>query len=417
MRRSIYSIALMLGAMLSLLVAAPASAATTGTLCGQVTAFTAATAATDGSITIDGTVEVIDSTAFGVIDAMTITTLMTVAAAEATTCVNITANASGEIIDLDIAAQAEICGNVTLDTMANIYSVGGVMLPMSLVSADADLEAFLAVAAAANADVCVDVTVDGTTGMFTTVSLNATLTVCGDATLDADSAALAGLDVPLSLLDAEAEAVLQLAIDAGADVCLAVVVANTTLVEANLSVSVDLCGDVSLDAQGNFVVDGIVIDADLLDADARALLMLAASADGTACAAVDAVSTNGDTSVGVTVTIEVCAAVTAITDGTITLDDVTFIFAGAADADIDVGDVLCVAAGTAPTGGTIIIDVDATDGDGGTPGATPGTGGAPLLPNTATDQPMSPIVLGWLLLLMAGGLGASAMRRSPASIR
>ncbi|MGI8999345.1 MAG: LPXTG cell wall anchor domain-containing protein [Candidatus Limnocylindria bacterium] len=48
--------------------------------------------------------------------------------------------------------------------------------------------------------------------------------------------------------------------------------------------------------------------------------------------------------------------------------------------------------------------------------ATPGTGGAPLLPNTATDQTMSPILLGSLLLL-AGGLGASAIRRSTASIR
>ena len=47
---------------------------------------------------------------------------------------------------------------------------------------------------------------------------------------------------------------------------------------------------------------------------AAALLELAAQADGTACASVDASSTGGNTTVGVTVTIEVCAEVTAVTD-------------------------------------------------------------------------------------------------------
>ena len=70
MRRSL-PFTLVLGVVLSLLVAGPASAASTGTLCGQVTAFTAPTAIADGSLTIDGDVEVIDSSAFGVIDAAT----------------------------------------------------------------------------------------------------------------------------------------------------------------------------------------------------------------------------------------------------------------------------------------------------------------------------------------------------------
>lgn len=414
MRRTTLSLTIALGALLSLLVAAPASAATTGTLCGQVTAFTAATAVTDGNITIDGTAEVIDSAAFGAIDAATLTTLTAIANADATTCLDITANDGGEVVDLEIAAQAEICGNVTLDTVTGLTSVAGVDLPMSIISTDADLAALLAAAAAANADVCVDVTIDGTSGLITTVSLNATLTVCGEATLDVDSAVLAGLDIPLSLLDAEATAVLMLAIDAGADVCVTLIVDDTALVEANISVDVDLCGEVSLDANGNFVVDGVVVDADLLDADAAALLALAASADGTACASVDAVSSGGDTNVGVTVTIEVCAEVTAITDGTITIGDVTFIFAGAADADIEVGDEVCVAAGTAPTGDPIIIDIDTTDDDDGT--GTPGGGGVVLLPDTATDQPLSPIVLGSVLLI-AAGIGFSTVRRSQLGTR
>lgn len=412
MRRSTVPMAIVMAALFGLFIAAPTSAATTGTLCGEVTAFTAPTAVADGSITIDGTAEVIDSSAFGVIAADTITTLTLVADADATTCVEISADTDGSIIDLDIAAQAEICGTAALDTTTGMYSVAGVELPTSLVGADADLAALLDAAATANADVCVDVTIDGTSGLITTIRLNATLTLCGDVTLDADSVALAGLDVPLSLLDAEAMALVELAVDAGAAVCMAIVVDDTTLVEANLSVNIDLCGEVSLDADGNFVVDGVVIDADLLNASAAALLELAASADGTACASVDAVSSGGDTTVAVTVTIEVCAEVTAITDDTITIGDVTFVFAGAADADIEIGDEICVAAGTAPTGDEIILDIDTTDGE-----AAAGAGDdGDLLPDTATEQPMSALVLGSFLLL-AASIGVSAVRRSEDATR
>jgi hypothetical protein len=43
---------------------------------------------------------------------------------------------------------------------------------------------------------------------------------------------------------------------------------------------------------------------------------------------------------------EVCAEVTAVTEDTVTIGDVTFIFAGAADAGIEVGDDVCVASGS-----------------------------------------------------------------------
>lgn len=399
--------AFVLAALLGLLIAAPAGAATTGTICGQVTAFQAPALGVNGSITINGTTEVIDASAFGAIDAATLTTLTLLADADATTCLDVTADGAGAIVDLDVAAQARICGTAALDTTTGVHSVGGVALPTSLITAGGSLDALLDAAATANANVCADVTIDGTSGLITTVRLDATLTVCGDATLDADSAMMGGVDVPFTLLDAEAEAALQLAVDAGADVCLTLVVDDTSLVQANLSASIDLCGEVTLDASGNATVDGVVIDAALLDADAAALLALAASADGTACASVDVASSGGTTSVGVTVSIQVCAEVTAITDNTITLGGVTFVFAGAADADIQIGDELCVTAATGPTGEPIITDSDVAAGSGTGP-ATVGT----TLPDTATDQPMSPIVLGGLLLGVAIGLaGAVGLER------
>lgn len=412
MRRTTLPVAFVLAALLGILAAAPAAAATTGTLCGQVTAFIAPTATTDGSITIDGTVEVIDSSAFGVIEADTITVLTAVAAAGATTCLEITADGDGAIVDLDIAAQAEICGEVTLDTTTGVYSVGGVAVLATLVSADADLEALLNAAAAAGASVCLDVTIDATTGLITTASLNATLNLCGDATLDVDSVTIAGVDVPLSLLDAEALAVLELAVDAGADVCLQVVVDDTNLVQANLSADIELCGEVTLEADGSATIDGVTIDAALLDAGAEALLELAASADGTACASIVAVSSNGDTSVTVGVTVEVCAEVTAIGDGTITLDGVTLGFAGAADSDIEVGDVVCVAAATGPTGDPVVTDIDTEDG------AAPDDDNDaapddddPVLPDTATGGPVDPVGIGAVLLVLAA-MTASSLRLS-----
>ena len=149
MRRTSMPVALVLAGLLGLLIAAPASAAIDGTFCGQITAFTAPTAVTDGSITIDGETEIIDSSAFGVVDITTFTTLTAVANADATTCVVIDADGDGNIID--IAAQAEICGTAALDTVSGLYSVAGVDLITTLVDADADLAAFLAVAAAVDA--------------------------------------------------------------------------------------------------------------------------------------------------------------------------------------------------------------------------------------------------------------------------
>ena len=347
MRRTTLPVATVLAALLGLVAAAPAGAATTGTLCGQVTAFTAPTATSDGSITIDGTVEVIDQSAFGVIEADTITILSAVATADATTCLEVTANTDGEIVDLAIAAEAEICGTVTLDTATGVFSVDGVAIPASVVAADAELQAVLNAAAAAGASACLDVSISSTTGLIASASLTADFM---------------------------------------------------------------LCGEVTLDAEGNATVDGVPIDADLLTAGATALLELAATADGTACATIVAVSGDGETTVTVAVTAEVCAEVTAIGDGTITLNGITLGFAGAADSTIEVGDTACVTAATGPTGEPIVTDIDAE-------GAAPAEDDDDaLLPNTATGTPLDPVGLGGMLLVVAAALLSAARRleRSPA---
>ena len=87
-----------------------------------------------------------------------------------------------------------------------------------------------------------------------------------------------------------------------------------------------------------------------------------------------------------------------ITEDTITIGDVTFIFVGAADAG---------------------IDSDTTDDDDDDTGTAPGAGdgtGTPTLPDTATGSPLSPVVLG-TILVVAAAIAASATRRGEVSLR
>lgn len=331
--------------LFGLLVSSAALAASTGRICGQVTAFTAPTAVADGSITIDGTAEVIDSSAAASLAAGTITTLTAVAMADATTCVDITAAGDGSIVSIAVAAAAEVCGEVTLDTATGITSVNGVMLATSLLSADAGLSALLDLALAAGADVCVDLTVDTTSGLIVGVAVSADF---------------------------------------------------------------DLCGTVEVDGAGNATVDGVTIPADLLDTDAAAALRLAALVDATACVNVTGATNGGSTTVDVGVTATICATVTAVGDGTLTLEGITLNVAADAAAGIEVGDDVCV--GVAPAGdGSRIVEVNgnasATPPGATAPGvAAPGATAPPAvseLPDSAAPAPAPVPVLAFGLLLVA----------------
>ena len=116
-------------------------------------------------------------------------------------------------------------------------------------------------------------------------------------------------------------------------------------------------------------------------------------------------------------TIQVCAEVTAITDGTITVGGVTLVFAGATNAGIEVGDDVCLAAGTGPTGTAVVTDIDTEDGNNGATPATGGGGGGgrAMLPNTASESASGGIAgLGAVVLLASLVLGAMRLREGVA---
>ena len=397
--------------LMLLAIAAPVGAATTGTTCGEVGAFTAPTAVTEGDITIDGTEETLLA---GSVDAATALQLTAFAAMGAFTCVNVTADGAADITALSFAAQGELCGTVTEEL--GVFLLDGTALTaeaLTIIGADTTLSALLNAAADGGASVCLDFAFDST-GLVTSVNLDATLRLCGTVTLDADSATVGGVDVPLSVLSAEAAAALQIAVDAGVNACVDVTVVNTDVVNAAVDVTVDLCGTVTVNADGSATVDGVTIPADLIDGDLGAVLEATADAAGEACVTVDAVSSGGETIVTVVADVSLCATVQAITATTITAGGVTFPTATDLRGDIQVGDDICFDLVTDPDGGSVMPPGSVITDPSGTPitdpdGSPVDDGGTPLLPDTAL-APAAPagdapalVVLGLLASLATAG--------------
>ena len=305
---------------------------------------------TNGGITINGVAEVIDpslAAALGVGTTLN-TALNAIALADATTCLDVTAGPGGVITGLTIAANAQVCGEVALNTLSGLTSVGGVVIPTTVLTANAGLSAFLAIALNADADICVDLITDTTTGLIVGAAVNAEF---------------------------------------------------------------DVCGTVEVDGAGNATVGGVAIPASLMDADAAAALRLAALVDAIVCVTVDGNTTGTTTTVDIGVTATICATVTAVGNGTLTLEGITLNVAGNATAGVEVGDEVCVAMAPAADGGNPITSVNsgaAAPGAGGTPAA----GGVRLLPDTAMDtaNPVRSLVLGLLLIGLALGL---RLRRLP----
>jgi hypothetical protein len=349
-------------------------AAVDGTLCGEVTAFTAPTLATDGSLTINGTVEVIEASATALIDATTLAVLTAAAAADVVLCLTIDADGSGNILDIGIAASAQVCGEVGFNVVADAYTVDGVLLPSDLVDASADLEAVLAAAVEGGLEACATLVSDTSSGAFVALTVSVTFDVCGSVTLEGDGdAVVGGTTIVDAVLDVEANlrSALELAAEAGVDAC------------------VDL--DVSAESDGTLSVDGDAVV--------------------TICATVDAIGANSITLNGevfslgdgsfvdsdVTVGAEVALRLTADTDGSVAVVSVTL--AGCAGGDGD-GD------GGGPA-----------DGDGGGPadGDGPGDDGG-MIPDTAISSASLGDVAAMLLLVAIALLGllqwaANAYRR------
>ena len=232
-----------------------------GVVCGAVTAFTAPTVAADGSITIGGVTDPVDATA-------TITPQALAALSGTlplTTCLTLTVTGSGdatEVTGIAIAASGQLCGAVTATGTgtARIFSIGGAAVPTSAVNAE--LAALLNAALAANATVCVDVTVDANTGMLTAAAnLDATFQLCGQVVGSGAAGArtytVAGLAIPSAQLSASEAAALELAIANNANACVDLVIVDSQITAA--TARVDACVTVGAVSATSVTLDGVVI--------------------------------------------------------------------------------------------------------------------------------------------------------------
>ena len=117
----------------------------------------------------------------------------------------------------------------------------------------------------------------------------------------------------LALLDADVLAALRLTAAAGGAGCVDVEIGAEAI---TVSAEIQLCSvRVAVDADDNVTVEGVEIDADLLDAELLNLLRAAAAADAEACLQVEVT----ENEVIVIVQLGVCVTATANDDGSVTV--------------------------------------------------------------------------------------------------
>lgn len=261
------ALVLVLGLLLAIampVAAAPQGAAGGGTVraglaagtCGNVTDFNF-TSGTAGTITFNGTTSPIaaDATvAGGLAAALDVAT----STAPVVACLSLTMTGS-DVTTIAVAGSVELCGTVTATGTGagRVFTVGGVAIPAA-VTADASLTALLNAAVAAEAEVCLDVTADGTTGAITAVAnLTASFTLCGEVTATADAYAIEGLVLPAGQLSAAEMAALELALQNDATACVDLDIEDTTIVSA--TATVDVCVTASAVSATSVTLDGVEI--------------------------------------------------------------------------------------------------------------------------------------------------------------
>ncbi|MBA2631850.1 MAG: hypothetical protein H0U86_02415 [Chloroflexi bacterium] len=158
--------------------------------------------------------------------------------------------------------------NVTFDAGGNLLLDGSALtvaeaaLLDALLLADAELAAALLLAADADADACVNLSID----LPSTITLNADILVCGDVVIEGAVYSVGGAVIGADLLTAELENLLDAAAAAGVEACVGVTVTDNAVtvdVLAQLCVTATLLdtGVVSVDIGGTeFFFDGLLVD-------------------------------------------------------------------------------------------------------------------------------------------------------------
>lgn len=234
-----------------------------GEICGSVTAYTAPTPTTPGSITINGTT---DPIAAGVVVDATLSAALSpaTAAAPVTACLTLTVDNDGTatavVTGLAADASVRLCGPVSAagTGVSRVFTVSGALLPPTAI--DANVTALLNAAAAANASVCLDVTASATTGAITAAAnLDAEFQLCGQVAASGSGAAreftVAGVALAAAQLSAAEIALLELALLNRANVCVQFMIVDSAV--TSLSARADVCVTVSAATATSVTLDGV----------------------------------------------------------------------------------------------------------------------------------------------------------------
>ena len=326
------------------IAAGPVQAATVG-LCGTVTAYVAPTAITAGALSIGGGAFVV---AAG-------TSLAGIVTTGANLCLDLTVNASGEITEVEVSANAsttiKICGVVSAYSRATATTVG--LLSVAGRTLEVAAGAGLPASVEAGADVCLDLHLNGLGQVRdgdVTANASTEVRICGEVTAltkatagGAGSLTIAGRRFAIAI-----GSDLPASVSVGDDICLTLElngfgqIADGS-VRANAGATIRMCGDVTAyeaataTALGSLAVNGrtfvLALNSSLpARLEVGADLCLALETNGFAQVS------GGTAAANITTTLEVCGRVDAFAASTATGDGRIEI--GAADKTIAAGATL-----------------------------------------------------------------------------
>jgi len=318
------------------------------TACGRLTAFTAPLPATPGALSVSGIVDELEHN-FTIADTATVDPLVgPLAAAGEWTCLDLVGDGMGVLTSVTVASASSQCGFIVNGAGTFVQSEGSTHEfttivfdgdAGALIAADATLTAFLTALAGVGtqaSEACLDVTLaaDGTVAGF---ALDYALTpgsdqgapvACGlvDGTAipyrdpasqpypEGDTVSVDGFEIDAALVEAPYQSVLAFHLDAGLELCLALRIVDSAIVETAVITDIgQVCG--TLEVIGGLVfVDTVVVSQQLttinfaeptptsIDIACSSALAQEGAAAGTldVCGSLDSIGTDTVTIAGVT---------------------------------------------------------------------------------------------------------------------
>jgi len=257
------SLAIAVGVAATLLAAfAPVAtfAATTGVECGIINAYTAPVGPTDGSIQFGFTGPTETILAAATMDPAVLANLTSQTGNGSITCLDVTADGSGDITALAYASSGQVSGLVTYDSVQDAYIVADrIFVPTSQLVAQPDLIPIVKVPYEAGQTLTVSFTIDTSNGNLNGVSTASQ--VSGPVAFNGGGDVLIqGATIPAASVTGDPLGALHVAATTGSDADVDITGSiDTTTGNFVLALGVDTIGCTTVDARSgsSITLDGV----------------------------------------------------------------------------------------------------------------------------------------------------------------